>query len=133
MRSCCRTSYEVESIKITIVKKLLIITAIIVLGLQCAVAQSENQNETVPTTETKNQKVKVFPNPATNVVNILGLQNSSRAAISITDTYGTLVLQHRWEIKNNALNIPITSLNSGIYIVTIRSEEQQVRTKFYKQ
>ena len=133
MRSCCRTSYEAESIKITIVKKLLIITGIIVLGHQCVVAQSKNQNETVPTTETKTQKVIVFPNPATNVVNILGLHNSSRAAISITDTYGTLVLQHRWEIKNNALNIPITSLNSGIYIVTIRSEEQQVRTKFYKQ
>lgn len=79
------------------------------------------------------KKVKVFPNPATNVVNILGLKNSSRAEISISDTYGNTVLEHRWAIKNNALNIPITSLNSGIYIITIRSQEQQVQTKFYKQ
>ena len=78
-------------------------------------------------------KVKVFPNPATNVVNILGLQNSDRAAIVISDSYGNTVLEHRWAIRNNALNIPVTSLNSGIYIITIRSQEQQVQTKFYKQ
>ena len=114
-------------------EKLLIITSFFVFGLQSGFAQSGNPNERVPTAEFKTQKVKVFPNPATNVVNILGLQNSSRAAISITDTYGTLVLQHRWQIKNNALNIPISSLNSGMYIVTILSEEQQVQTKFYKQ
>ncbi len=114
-------------------KKLLIITVIFVLGFQCGFAQSGNLNETEPTAEIKTQKVIVFPNPATNVVNILGLQNSRRAEIQVTDTYGNAVLQHRWEIKNNALNIPITSLNSGIFIVTIRSEEQQVQTKFYKQ
>ena len=110
VRSCCWTSYEAEPINTTIVKKLLNITAIFVLGLQCGFAQSENLNETAPTAETKTQKVKAFPNPATKVVNILGLQNSSSAAISINDTYGILVLQHRSEIKNNAWNISITSL-----------------------
>lgn len=119
--------------KTTIVKKLLIIISIFVLGLQCAIAQSGDTIEIPFRGQIKNQKVKVFPNPATNVVNILGLQNSDRAAISITDAYGNAVLEHRWEIKNNALNIPVTSLNSGIYIVTIRSAEQQVQTKFYKQ
>lgn len=114
-------------------KKLLIITSIFVFGLQCAIAQSDNGSETNSTEQTRTQKIKVFPNPATNVVNILGLQNSVRADILITDTYGNAVLNHHWAIKNNALNIPITSLDSGIYIVTIRSEEQQVQTKFYKQ
>jgi len=78
-------------------------------------------------------KVKVFPNPATNVINILGLQNSTRAEITVSDSYGNTVLEHRWAIRNNALNIPISSLNSGIYIITIRSQEQKVQTKFYKQ
>lgn len=78
------------------------------------------------------QKVKVFPNPATNVVNVLGLKNSNRAAISISDTYGNVVLEHHWQIKNRALNIPISSLTSGLYIITIRSDEQKVQTKFYK-
>jgi len=79
------------------------------------------------------KKVKVFPNPATNVVNVLGLKNSNKAEIVISDAYGNTMLEHRWAIKNNALNIPITSLNSGIYIITIRSQEQKVQTKFYKQ
>jgi len=88
------------------------------------------QSEAVEIIITK--KVKVFPNPASNVVNVLGLKNSNRADISISDTYGNVVLNHHWQIKNNALNIPITSLTSGIYVITIRSEEQQVQTKFYK-
>ena len=49
------------------------------------------------------QKVKVFPNPATNVVNILGLKNSNKADIIILDVYGSVQLKHQWRIKNNAL------------------------------
>lgn len=78
------------------------------------------------------QKVKVFPNPATNVVNVLGLKNSRKAAISIFDIYGNLALSRQWEIRRNAVNIPVNTLEPGAYIITIRSEEQQVRTKFYK-
>jgi len=78
------------------------------------------------------QKVKVFPNPATNVVTILGLKNSIKADIHISDVYGNLMLKHQWAIKNNALNIPIARLRAGIYVVTIISAEQKVKTKFYK-
>ncbi len=78
-------------------------------------------------------KVKVFPNPATNVVHILGLKNTSKADISIMDIYGNVVLAHHWEIRRNAINIPISTLSSGAYIITIQSKEQQVHTKFYKQ
>lgn len=88
------------------------------------------QNEEVEITIA--QKVKVFPNPATNVVNVLGLQNSGRAEIIVSDTYGNIVLKHHWQIKNRALNIPVTALGSGIYMITIRSEKQQVQIKFYK-
>lgn len=123
---------KLKSIKTTIVKKLLFFILIFVFGLQCAIAQSGNRTETITTGQTNTQKVKVFPNPATNVVNILGLKNSNRAVILIMDTYGNIVLEHHWEIKNKALNLSVSSLHSGIYIVTIRSEEQQVQTKFYK-
>lgn len=77
-------------------------------------------------------KIKVFPNPATNVINILGLIDSAKAEISISDMYGHVAQQHHWEIRDNSLSIPIPSLNSGIYVITIISEEQSVRTKFYK-
>lgn len=78
------------------------------------------------------QKIKVFPNPATNVVTIFGLKNSAKAKIHILDAYGNLMLEYQWAIKNNALNIPIARLRAGIYIVSIISAEQKVKTKFYK-
>ncbi|WP_299532361.1 T9SS type A sorting domain-containing protein [Ulvibacterium sp.] len=78
-------------------------------------------------------KIKLFPNPATNVINVLGLENSDRAHILISDIYGNPVLQHQWKIKNNALSIPVAHLEKGVYLIIINSLEQKVRTKFYKQ
>lgn len=78
------------------------------------------------------QKIKVFPNPATNVVNILGLTNSDKANITIYDIYGNPIFSRQWEIRKNALNIPVSSLEAGAYIITINSNQQNVRTKFYK-
>ena len=78
-------------------------------------------------------KLVVFPNPATNVVNVLGLKNSNKAQIAISDSYGNTHIQHQWAIKNNAVNIPVTSLKRGMYLIVIRSKEQQIQTKFYKQ
>lgn len=95
-------------------------------------AQSNADQPTLQETQIS-KKVKVFPNPATSVVNILGLQNSAKATIVISDVNGNVVLQHQWAIRRKALNIPISDLNPGIYVVSIRSEEQQVYTKFYKQ
>ncbi|MEM9141829.1 MAG: T9SS type A sorting domain-containing protein [Bacteroidota bacterium] len=91
-------------------------------------AQEGNLQEPNPVS-----KVKLFPNPATNVINVLGLKNSDQAHIVISDTYGTPVLQHKWRIKNNAINIPIAHLDSGIYLISINCKEQKVREKFYKQ
>ncbi len=95
-------------------------------------AQDTSYNGNGSSLHTGTQKVKVFPNPATNVVNILGLKNSNRADIMISDVYGNTRLQYQWQIKNNAINIPVANLDTGIYIVTIISQEQKVQTKFYK-
>ena len=67
------------------------------------------------------------------MVNILGLQNSSSVAISITDTCGTLVLQHRWEIKNNAFEYSdYFSQIRNLYRNHSFIRAQQGQTKFYK-
>ncbi len=79
------------------------------------------------------EKIKIFPNPATTVVNVLGLQNSSNAEILISDLYGNLVQTYHWEIRNNAINIAVTALEQGVYMITVNSPEQLVKTKFYKQ
>lgn len=84
-------------------------------------------------TQVAAQDVKVFPNPATNVINVLGLKNDKNAIITVRDSYGNQVIYHKWEIKRNALNIPVFNLEKGLYMITIQSEHQNVKTKFYKQ
>ncbi|RKR14149.1 putative secreted protein (Por secretion system target) [Maribacter vaceletii] len=91
-------------------------------------AQQNKEERTQKITQT----IKVFPNPATNVVNILGLHNSSNANIKVLDTYGNIVLKHSWQIKNNAINIPVSSLASGVYIIIIHSNKEQVQAKIFK-
>ncbi|EAR02248.1 T9SS type A sorting domain-containing protein [Maribacter sp. HTCC2170] len=104
----------------------------IFLVFSTLVFAQENESEAVTQVAVKSQKIKVFPNPATNVVNILGLKNSENSNILISDVYGNVVLHHQWRIKNNALNIPISTLEPGIYVVSIHSKEQKLQTKFYK-
>ncbi|SDT12453.1 Por secretion system C-terminal sorting domain-containing protein [Maribacter dokdonensis] len=79
------------------------------------------------------QDVKVFPNPATNVINLLGLKNDKNAVITVRDSYGNQVIFHQWDIKRNSLNIPVFNLEKGLYMITIQSEHQNIKTKFYKQ
>lgn len=79
------------------------------------------------------QKIKIFPNPATTVVNILGLVNTAKANISISDVYGKEVLNLVREIRNESLSIAIPNLEAGIFVIRITSQEQQVQAKFYKQ
>ncbi|HDZ06883.1 T9SS type A sorting domain-containing protein [Maribacter sp.] len=63
----------------------------------------------------------------------LGLKNDTNATISIRDSYGTQIIHHQWDIKRNALNIPVFNLEKGLYMISIRSENQNVKAKFYKQ
>ncbi|MFH6602421.1 T9SS type A sorting domain-containing protein [Maribacter algicola] len=112
-------------------KKLLLLT-VLLLGLQTISAQNKDNGVNPATQDIKTEKVKVFPNPATNVVNVLGLSNSLKADIIVSDIYGNIVLQHQWQIKNQALNLPISNLEPGIYMISIRSQEQHIKTKFYK-
>jgi len=113
--------------------KKLVFAAAFVCTLHTLTAQSDT-NKTVANKEQRaTPHIKVFPNPATRVVNVLGLHNSSNAKITISDVYGKVVFAYQREIRNNALNIPIAELESGIYIVAIHSKEQQLTTKFYKQ
>lgn len=79
------------------------------------------------------QEIIIFPNPATTVVNVLGLRNSQKASILITDTYGNTLVDYQWEIKNKALNIPVANFEPGVYLLSIRSPEEKVQKKFVKQ
>ncbi len=78
------------------------------------------------------EKIKVFPNPADHVVNVIGIKNCEKATITVSDAYGNIVGQYSWAIKNQALNLPVNNLEPGLYSITIRSESQNTSVKFYK-
>ncbi len=109
---------------------LLLLMFTLIGNAQSGTTQGEPSSETQqPVLEVK---IKVFPNPATNVVNVLGLKNTPKADIVISDIYGNTVSAYQWAVRRNALNIPISTLEPGAYSITIFSEDQRVRTKFYK-
>ena len=102
---------------------------LIIFYCMTGLAQS---NEQVKTGRQEIQ-VKIFPNPATSVINILGLKDTEKASIVVSDIYGNIVLIHEWKIKNHVMNLPVANLEKGMYMITIQSQEQQVNKKFYKQ
>lgn len=110
--------------------------ALIIFLISCsfyAKAQDNSSKEKiVQEQQTNAKKIKVFPNPATNVVHLLGLANSQKAFITISDLYGNTVLQRQWSIRDASLSIPVPNLESGIYVVSVDSPEQKIQVKFYK-
>lgn len=76
----------------------------------------------------------IFPNPAKNelTVYIRNITNS-KSSIQIADITGKIVLEVADNIFNNQLHLDISSLKSGIYIVSIQTDNMVVSSKFSKQ
>jgi len=80
--------------------------------------------------------VSLFPNPASNKINILS--NSDKNAfldIKILNYYGTLVYESNklQNISNNNTSIDISTLPNGIYFVLITSDKETHTIKFIKE
>ena len=74
----------------------------------------------------KSALVELYPNPASNVLNIVSY-NVGVEKINIYNLNGQLVLNK--DVNNNKKTINITSLESGIYIVDILSENTSIKRK----
>lgn len=82
--------------------------------------------------ETKNvsNSFSVYPNPATNVVNIKSSVNASIQTVSITDLNGRTVKTNT--VSGNEAQINISDLASGVYMMSINSDEGSVTKKIVK-
>ncbi|MFM7895964.1 MAG: T9SS type A sorting domain-containing protein, partial [Flavobacterium sp.] len=72
---------------------------------------------------------EVYPNPASNVLNISNANNYEIKNISVVDINGRVV-------KNQAgslTQINVSDLNAGVYFVTIEAAEGKTTKKFIKQ
>ncbi|WP_395060417.1 T9SS type A sorting domain-containing protein [Flavobacterium sp.] len=74
------------------------------------------------------EKLAVYPNPASSILNIQGNNNIVFNKILITDLYGKIV----FEKKENITQINIENLASGLYIIQAFSDEGRYENKFIK-
>lgn len=74
------------------------------------------------------QNFGVFPNPATNVLNIANKSNSAINSIQITDMNGRIVK----DVKGMVEQINISELNAGVYFLKVTSSQGTGSTKIIK-
>ena len=68
--------------------------------------------------------MKMYPNPASESVNItFSAENAENGELSVMNLMGQLVYSSNVEVMEgyNFINLPVKQLNSGIYMVTIRT------------
>jgi hypothetical protein len=83
-------------------------------------------SKTIITDDNGDDEIIVFPNPASNNVNISGLKNNS--TIQFIDVSGRTVLQQKIA-RAAKVNIDINSLTIGIYIMQIQDD---IQSRLYK-
>ena len=92
---------------------------------------SQYTNSTPTKDLTTASVLRVFPNPAGDVLNIELLNNlTERAELTISNVRGKVYLTGHFSIKKYQQNIQ--SLPKGLYILNIRQGTQISTTKFYK-
>lgn len=73
--------------------------------------------------------ISVYPNPATNILNINGI--TGKATLKIYDVLGNVVYQIN--TVNISETIDITSISNGVYFLQAISNDQVYTTKFVKE
>ena len=74
----------------------------------------------------------VFPNPATNQLNLVFDKNST-GTITINDALGKEVYSYNINNPSSELPIDISNFTNGIYYVSYKSKEVSIHRKFIKQ
>jgi hypothetical protein len=73
----------------------------------------------------------VYPNPASSVINVNNKNNSPITKIVLTDLNGRIVKQDASNLSNVQLNI--SDLSAGVYMMNITSSEGSTTQKIVKQ
>lgn len=80
--------------------------------------------EVLGITTFKELSLSIYPNPASNIINVKGLEKSVK--VEIYDTLGRKILESQIDADNNAIDV---SELRGMYLVNIVSQEKII-TKF---
>jgi trimeric autotransporter adhesin len=77
--------------------------------------------------------MKIYPNPAKNIISVSSNQFASNSQIKIIDLLGNEVLNQKPETKNQSTQIDISKLQDGIYFVQFQSNGKICTAKFVKE
>lgn len=83
----------------------------------------------------ENIAVSVYPNPAVNDVFVdLSLENvSDNVNLQVVDIQGKVVMTQNFaNVKSDKLQLNVTNLNTGVYVINIRTEEGFTSARFIK-
>jgi Protein of unknown function (DUF3500)/Secretion system C-terminal sorting domain len=75
--------------------------------------------------------IKVYPNPATDILNISNDLNFSNATLYITDLTGRAILK-KTSVTGTSATINLSSLSDGTYLVRIEDNGKSTTSKFIK-
>ncbi|WP_111708166.1 T9SS type A sorting domain-containing protein [Lutibacter citreus] len=79
-------------------------------------------------------EVIAYPNPFTNNFTInLGEDTSKTAIIKAFTSVGSLAFANEYSINNGKLNLNLSNLNTGIYFLSVETEQSTKRIKIIKQ
>lgn len=84
--------------------------------------------ELLTTAPFTNQKIKLYPNPTTDVITIQNPESLIFEKIIVVDQTGKIVLEY----TENTNQVDVTNLANGIYILQAFSGEEKFTTKFVK-
>ncbi|MEL6809791.1 MAG: T9SS type A sorting domain-containing protein [Bacteroidota bacterium] len=73
--------------------------------------------------------LSIFPNPTTNTVTIGGI-NDPITAVQVFDLNGRKVIDQIGNISNT---IDVSNLTSGLYVITVRANDQEIRRRIVVQ
>ena len=89
--------------------------------LSCDTSLSINES-------TIENKLKIYPNPATNVISISGINTGQKATVSIFNSDGIKLLS-----TENYQNIDVTNFSNGIYFIRVNQNGERISFSFIKQ
>ena len=93
----------------------------------CPSLPSEALNYIITATEPTPDAITVYPNPASNQLQIRWLNNGATGHLTLTDLLGRTVLQQSQTGEVTELNV--SELQAGTYLLTLQAEGQQTQVR----
>ncbi|MGB1039558.1 MAG: T9SS type A sorting domain-containing protein [Flavobacteriales bacterium] len=100
-----------------------------VLSAQISGSRSSNNTTDLETIENNDITFKVFPNPATDVLNISSSQAIQLKTIEIFNSVGQKILAKNIDSQFKNSKIDVSGYTNGVYIIQIRTKSNEVIVK----